>query len=118
MYTFSCIYMEFDLSKGLPENIKMIYKKHNWLQGLDYENTSFRCRICMLTGHLQSTCPEAKKSNNKKKQKGKQRKGWQYPPPDSEEDESEAEEEVTPTEKTEPTQGKETQKEKIGRAHV
>lgn len=76
VYTFACICVEVDLSKGLSDNIRLIYKQKNWLQVLDYENTAFRCRFCRQTGHLQSTCPEAKKVNSKKKQKGKQRKGW------------------------------------------
>lgn len=80
VYTFARICVEVDLSKGLPDNIRLIYKQQNWLQGLDYENTAFICRLCRQTRHLQNTCPEAKKANSKKKQKGKQRKGWQFPP--------------------------------------
>lgn len=57
IYTFARICVEVDLSKGLPENIKLIYKQQKWLQVLDYENTAFRCRNCRQTGHLQSTCP-------------------------------------------------------------
>ena len=87
----------------------LIYKQQNWLQSLDYENTAFRCRNCRMTGHLQNTCPEVKKANNKKKPNRKQRKGWQFPPPDSEEDESEEEEELAPSENTQPTQGPEVQ---------
>jgi len=74
IYTFARICVEVDLSKGLPDNIKLIYKQQIWLQVLDYENTAFRCRLCTQTGHLQSSCPEDKKVNSKKKQKGKQRK--------------------------------------------
>lgn len=107
-YTFPRICVEADLSKGLTDSIKLIYKQQNWQQVLDYENTAFRCRLCRQTGHLQSTCPEAKKTN--KKQKGKHKKGWQFSPPDSEEEESEAEEEVTPAEKTEISQEMENQK--------
>jgi len=55
IYTFARICVEVDLSKGLSENIRLVYKQQNWLQGLDYENIAFRCRNCRLTGHLQST---------------------------------------------------------------
>ena len=102
--------MEVDLSKGLPDNIRLIYKQQNWLQVLHYENTAFRCRLCRQTGHLQSSCPKDKKVNSKKKQKGKQKKGWQFSPPDSEEEESEAEVEETPAEKTEVSKEMENQK--------
>ena len=64
-----------------------------------------------MTGHLQNTCPEAKKANSKKKSNRKQRKGWQFPPPDSEEDESEEEEELVPPESKQPTQEPEVQTE-------
>ena len=76
IYTFSRICVEVDLSKGLPENIMLIYQQQKCLQPLDYENTTFRCRNSRMIGHIQNTCPEAKKANSKKKQKGKQRKGW------------------------------------------
>ena len=57
IYTFARICVEVDLRKGLPDNIRLIYKQQNWLQVLDYENTAFRCRLCRQTGHLQSSCP-------------------------------------------------------------
>ena len=63
-----------------------------------------------MTGHLQNTCPEIKKANNKKKPNRKQRKGWQYPPPDLEEDESEEEEELVPPGNQQTTQEPEAQK--------
>ena len=110
IYTFARICVEVDLSKGLPDNIKLIYKQQIWLQVLDYENTAFRCRLCRQIGHLQSSCPEDKKVNSKKKQKGKQKKGWKFSPPDSEEEESEAEVEEAPAEKTEVSQEIENQK--------
>ena len=53
VYTFARICVEVDLSKGLLDNIRLIYKQKNWSQALDYENTAFRCRLCRLTGHLQ-----------------------------------------------------------------
>jgi len=67
--------------------------------------------MCRQTGHLQSTCPEAKKVNSKRKQKGKQRKGWQFSPHNPEDEETEAEEDDTPPEKAEEPRTMETQKE-------
>lgn len=62
-----------------------------------------------MTGHLQNTCPEVKKTNSKKKPIRKQRKGWQFPPPEPEEDESKEEEEPVPSESNKPTQEPEVQ---------
>lgn len=104
IFTFARICVEVDLSKGLPENIMLIYKQQNWLQSLDYENTAFRCRKCRMTGHLQNTCPEVKKTKGKKKPNRNQRKGWQFSTHESEEDESEEEEEPAPSESKQHTQ--------------
>jgi len=41
LFTFARICVEVDLSKGLPDNIRLIYKQQNWLQVLDYKNTAF-----------------------------------------------------------------------------
>ena len=91
VFTFACICVEVDLSKGLPECILLTHKQQKWTQHLDYENTAFRCRTCRNTGHLQNTCPEAKRDNKKKKKTGKATKGWQFPsvPKQVEEDETE-----------------------------
>lgn len=90
VYTFSRICVEVDLSKGLPECIPLTHKQQKWTQHFDYENTAFRCRICRNTGHLQNTCPEAKRDNRTKKKTGRATKGWQYPSdkpePNTEED--------------------------------
>ena len=93
IFTFARICVEVDLSKGLPESIMLNNKQQRWTQHLDYENTAFRCRICRCTGHLQNSCPAAKRDNRKKKKPGKAAKGWQFP---SEEPELQAEE-VEPT---------------------
>ena len=64
--------------------------QQRWTQHLDYENTTFRCRICRCTGHLQNSCSAAKRDNRKKKKSGKATKGWKFP---SEEPELQEEEE-------------------------
>lgn len=89
--------MEIDLSKGLPDRVQLIYEKHKWIQALDYENTAFRCRFCHLTGHLQDSCPLAKRFPKKKQGMKTKGKTWQadYAPStdeDSEGEESEPEE--------------------------
>lgn len=66
IHTFARICGEVDLSQGLPDNIILIHNNTQWKQPLNYENTSFRCRGCKQTGHLLSTCPQAKKIHQEK----------------------------------------------------
>eukprot|EP00253_Pinus_taeda_P017483 PITA_17483 len=91
LYTFARICVEVDLSKGLPDNIRLIYKQQNWLQTLDYENTAFRCR-------------------SRKESRGKD---GNFPPPDSDDEESEAEEDDTLAEKEEVSKEKENKEDVI-----
>jgi len=94
LFTYARICVEIDLSKGLPDRIHLKHESFIWLQRLDYENTAFRCRFCHLTGHLQDTCPLAKKFPKKKKGPRTNRKNWQadFGPTSDEEEGSEAEE--------------------------
>jgi len=94
LFTYARICVEIDLSKGLPDRLHLKHESHTWLQRLDYENTAFRCRFCQLTGHLQDTCPLAKKLPKKKKGPMSKRKNWQadYVPFSDEEEGSEEEE--------------------------
>lgn len=91
IYTFTRICVEVDLSKGLLNLIRFSDNKKTWTQLLDFENTTFRCRICWQAGHLQNTCPNTKKELQRKKKPGKKRKGWKFPSnePDEEEDDVE-----------------------------
>ena len=77
VFTYVRICVEIDLSKGLPNRLQLKHESFNWIQRLDYENTSFRCRFCHLTGHLQDTCPLPKKFTKKKKGQTFNRKNWQ-----------------------------------------
>ena len=85
--------MEIDLIKGLPDRLPLKHESFNWIQSLDYENTAFRCRFCLLTGHLQDSCPLSKKFPKKKKGSTTKCKNWQadYVPPLDEVEESEDE---------------------------
>ena len=72
--TYARICIEVDLSEGLPEQIILIWKSQKWVQHLDYENTTFRCRSYLQTGHLQGTCPSARSA--KKKRSKTKSKRW------------------------------------------
>jgi len=106
LFTYARICVEIDLSKGLPDRIHLQYEKFKWLQVLDYENTAFRCRFCHDTGHLQDTCPIAKRYPKKKKGMNTRGKTWQseyapYCSEESEDEESEPEEQQKKEERAE-----------------
>lgn len=86
LFTFARICVEVDLSEGLPDHITLNYNNTQWTQQLDYENTAFRCRSCMQTGHLQNNCPLARKDPRKNNKTKKKPKGWQHTEPIEEED--------------------------------
>lgn len=46
IFTFAHICVEMDLNKTLPDCIRLIHKDLKWSQTLDFENTTFRCRVC------------------------------------------------------------------------
>ena len=73
LYTYSRICAEIDISKGLPDQINLKIGDFHWTQTLDYENTTFRCRHCHQTGHLQKDCTQIldKKNNLVRKPKVK-----------------------------------------------
>lgn len=75
IFTFSRICVEVDLSEGLPASITLNFNNTQWIQQLDYENTTFRCRGCSQTGHLHSACSKAKQTPKWNKKQQKQAKG-------------------------------------------
>lgn len=77
LFSFAIIGVEIDLRKALPDHIQLNHKNLKWTQALDYERTSFRCCACFQTGHLQNTCPLAKKNPRKRKRPVQKPKGWQ-----------------------------------------
>lgn len=109
IFTFARICVDVDLNKGLSDCIQLIHKQMNWTQNLDYENTTFRCRICKQTGHLQNICPEAKKNNLRRKKNGKQQKGWNFFPSQQEMEEDEAEVDLPFPRNNQTSQAPETQ---------
>lgn len=50
-----CVYL--DISKELPENIKLTWHDEEWIQPIDYEHISFHCRRCHEHDHLFRQCP-------------------------------------------------------------
>ena len=59
-FTFSCICATIDINSGLPDMIDLKLGNSIWIQALDYENTTFRCKICQQTCHLLNACPQWK----------------------------------------------------------
>ena len=94
LFTYARICVEIDLSKYLPDRLQLKHETFNWIQSLDCEITAFRCIFCLLTGHLQDSCPLSKKVPKKKKGSTTNQKNWQedYVPPLDEDEESEDEE--------------------------
>ena len=76
MATYVHIYIKVDLSEGLLKKITLNWNSKSWVQLLDYENTTFRCRTCLNTWHLQGSCPMAQPL---KKRKPKLVERWACP---------------------------------------
>lgn len=76
IFTFARICVEVDLSQGLPDHITLNFNNSLLTQPLDYENTTFRCRRCLQTGHLQYACPLARNKPKGNKKQQKKPKGW------------------------------------------
>lgn len=50
--TYACILVEINVSKGLPEKMKLASPNGSWIQALDYEGIPFRCRKCHKIDHF------------------------------------------------------------------
>jgi len=50
------ICVEVDLGKGLPEAIKLKVDEWSHIQQLDYEQITFRCKVCHEYGHFTNRC--------------------------------------------------------------
>ena len=55
--SYACICVYLDISKELPENIKLSWQDEEWIQTIDYEHIPFHCRKCHEHGHLFHACP-------------------------------------------------------------
>ncbi|KAH9320527.1 hypothetical protein KI387_015166 [Taxus chinensis] len=78
--SFAQMCVEVDLSKGFPVRINLKFDNFRHSQPLDYENTTFQCRICRNSGHLQAMCPLNKKPT--KKSGSTSSDGWGFVDPD------------------------------------
>lgn len=67
LFTYACICVEINLSKGLPYRIQLNNSHFRWTQSLDYKSMTFICRRCNQTWHLHDSRPLAKKLANKRK---------------------------------------------------
>ena len=81
MATYICHCVEVDLSEGFHEQITLKWNSKTWVQDLDYENTTFRCRFYLQTWHLQGTCPMARPP--KKRNPKPRMKRWDSPDPNN-----------------------------------
>lgn len=75
LFTFTRICVEIDLSKGLPSHILLKHEFFQWIQILDYENTTFRCFTCFQTRVLQGSSPLVKKPLKNKRGQTTNKKG-------------------------------------------
>lgn len=81
IYTYARIYVEIDISRGLPDQINLKIGDFHWTQSLDFENTAFPCRNCHLTGHLQNSCPSILSHKKKADSKQKPKRWMPHDPP-------------------------------------
>jgi len=49
-YARICVYMHLD--KALPDSVSLYHDDFEWIQLIDYEHVTFRCRKCHAHGHL------------------------------------------------------------------
>ena len=52
-----------DLSKDLPEAVCLNWEDEEWIQKIDYEQLSFKCRNCHEHGHFQRNYPKAQRED-------------------------------------------------------
>lgn len=50
--SYAKICVEINVSSALPKAIKSKFRDEIWLQSIDYEKISFRCKRCHEHGHL------------------------------------------------------------------
>lgn len=65
-----------DLSRALPDEVILEVYDEEWVQAVDYEHISLRCRKCHEHGHLFRDCPINKREDNLKIDTGKDPEGF------------------------------------------
>lgn len=55
-YARICVGMEFN--KGFPQEVYLMAPNYVWVQKLNYDNISFRCRECYERGHVIKNYPK------------------------------------------------------------
>ena len=58
MFSCSHICVEFDLNKGMNEDITLIMDKWTHSQKVDYDQLPFKCKIFHDYGHFARYCPK------------------------------------------------------------
>lgn len=58
------IYVEVDLGKGLPEDIKVKVDEWSHIQQLDYEQIPFKCKVCHEYGNFANHCTKLSNVDN------------------------------------------------------
>jgi hypothetical protein len=59
--SYARICIDMDVLGALPEAMSLEFMDVEWIQSIDYEQISFRCRRCHEHGHLFRECPLNKK---------------------------------------------------------
>lgn len=68
MYACARICVEVDLSKGLPEAVKLQVDRWTHIQQVDYEQLPFKCKVCHEYGHFANRCTKFRSEDNASKE--------------------------------------------------
>ena len=74
--SFARICVEMGLSGALLDEVILEVYDEEWVQAVDYEHVTFRCRKCHEHGHLIRDFPLNKLEDNMKTNKGKDPEGF------------------------------------------
>jgi len=54
------IYLGVDIEKGFPKDIQLTLDNWSYVQNVDYEKLSFKCKACHEYGHFEKNCSKSK----------------------------------------------------------